>query len=523
MSYIKTNSTLIFLFLVSLILVTLFSTCSPLYPINPWEDANVFMSIGKSLLSGKLLYTDVHDHKGPLLFFLHEWAAAVSSKSFMGIYLLEILCSFGFLAFSYKTMRLFAVHGISLITTCVVGVLTYTSDFMLYGDTVEEFSLPILLLVLYKTLQYAKQDKLPTALESFFIGVGVAAIFWMKFTILLMCVGALASLLIMASQRRQMSFLMLCLFWCAVGAVGLTVGVLLYFILHGNGANLYQSYFYLNIFHYAGRGADASAAWWPAKLAGWLLLVGFVLTRRMSRDVKITVAFCWGAELLTFVLFKVFLYYFLPIFVFAPLLIYFVRDIRSKTILYTGVLALTLSSIATNYNLMTFLTGNFPQAVLSLAKTVNTDKDIRKKVLTVRSYDTGIYTLTDCLPPIKYFSTPDVYIEELVREQTDYMESCQAKYIIQKDDGNAYYYGSFRPNIEQDYILIQEASDKYRYEFLLHPLQFLWSLGYMNRLIEKIYTPKHHNVNYRLYRLKNKKKCVSLLDKRFDPCLTLRR
>ena len=152
MSYIKTNSTLIFLFLVSLILVTLFSTCSPLYPINPWEDANVFMSIGKSLLSGKLLYTDVHDHKGPLLFFLHEWAAAVSSKSFMGIYLLEILCSFGFLAFSYKTMRLFAVHGISLITTCVVGVLTYTSDFMLYGDTVEEFSLPILLLVLYKVL-----------------------------------------------------------------------------------------------------------------------------------------------------------------------------------------------------------------------------------------------------------------------------------------------------------------------------------------------------------------------------------
>ena len=79
---------------------------------------------------------------------------------------------------------------------------------------------------------------------------------------------------------------------------------------------------------------------------------------------------------------------------------------------------------------MTFLTGNFPQAVLSLAKTVNTDKDISKKVLTVRSYDTGIYTLTDCLPPIKYFSTPDVYIEELVREQTDYMESCQAKYII---------------------------------------------------------------------------------------------
>ena len=148
-------------------------------------------------------------------------------------------------------------------------------------------------------------------------------------------------------------------------------------------------------------------AWWfmPLKLVGWVLLVGAVLCLRISRSVKLVVAACWGAELLTFVIFKVYLYYFLIIFVFAPLAIYFIRKIRSKTVIATGATVLILLGTATNYNLMTLLSAGFPTAVLPLAETVNADKDPEKQVLTIRSYDTGIYTLTDCLPPIKYFCT----------------------------------------------------------------------------------------------------------------------
>lgn len=491
------------LFLLAVTLITLFSCCSWIYPLQPVDDANWYMSIAKSMLSGKLLYTDVHDQKGPLLFFLHEWAAALSSKSFIGIYLLEVLCCLGFLSCSYRTMRLFAKHNISLITTCIVGVLAYTSDFMWYGDTVEELSLPILLYVLYKTLRYAKLGELPGDRKSALIGIGIAAIFWMKFTVLAMCMGALAAMFILAWQRKQVSLLLQCLAWIIAGAGGLTACVLLYFVLHGNEADLYHSYFYFNIFLYTGAGKmDASAAWWPAKWAGWFLLVGIVLSRRISRDTKLTVALCWGAELLTFVFLKVYLYYFLTVFVFAPLVVYYVRDIRSKAVIVAGTTMLTLFAVCTNFNLMTLLSSNFPQAVLPLAKTVNDDKDPDKQVLTVKSYDTGIYTLTDCLPPIKYFSTPNAYLEELVTEQTNYLKSCKAKYLIMKEDGFPHYYGSFHLDLTRDYTLIQEESNVYRCEFLLHPLQFLWSLGYVNAFIEHFYTQEHRNVTYRLYRLK---------------------
>ena len=499
----KNYRTFLLLLLLAIVLITLFSCCSWIYPLQPVDDANTYMSIAKSMLSGKLLYTDVHDQKGPLLFFLHEWAAVLSSKSFFGIYLLEILCCFGFLKYSYKTMRLFAEHSICLVGTCLVGVLAYTSDFMWYGDTVEELSLPILLIILYKALRYAKLDELPKNGESVIIGIGIAVIFWMKFTVLAMCVGVFAALFILAWQRNQMSQLLQCLTWCVAGAGALTACILLYFVVNDNEADLYHSYFYFNIFLYT-RGGGTPEAWWtaPFKWIGWAFLVNLVLTRRMSVDVKILVTLCWGAALLPFVLFKVYLYYFLTIFVFAPLLVYYLRIIHSQTLFIVGATIVTIFATFTNFNLMTLLSGNFPKAVLPLAEIVNADND-DKQVLTVKSYDTGIYTLTDCLPPIKYFVTPNAYTEELIHEQTNYLESCKAKYVIMKTDSFAHYYGDFQPNLTRDYELVQETSCIYRTEFLLHPLEFLWSLGYMNRLIERIYSPEQRKVIYRLYKCKH--------------------
>lgn len=497
----KSSKTILLLLLLSATLITLFSCCSWIYPLQPHDDANWFMSIGKSMLAGKLLYTDVHDQKGPLLFFLHEWAAALSGRTFFGIYLLEILCCFGFLACSYKTMRMFAAHRISLIATCLTGILTYTSDFMAYGDTAEELLLPVLLYVLYRTLRYAKLGELPRKRESILVGVGIAAVFWIKFTILAMCGGAFAALVILAWRRRQMLPLLHCLTWVAAGAAMLTAAVLLYFVLHGNGSDLFRSYFYFNIFRYTEAGkVDASEAWWPLKWGGWLLMVGAVLRMRISRDVKLAVALCLGAELLTFVLLKVYLYYFLTIFVFAPLMIYFVRDIRPQLVA-TGTAVIALAAAATNFNLMTLLTGNFPKAVLPLAEVVNADSDSGKEILTVKSYDTGIYTQTDCLPPVRYFVTPNAYVEELVAEQTAYLESCRAKYLVMKTEPPVYY-SSFHVDMTRHYDLLRETEELRRCELLMHPLHFLWSLGCLRGVIERFYTPERPTVTYRLYRRK---------------------
>ena len=93
----------LFLLFFSAVLVMLFSTCSPLYPYNPWGDANVFMTIGKNMLHGMMPYRDLFDLKGLLLFLLHEWAACLSPHSFHAIYIVQVFCFWGFMTYSLRT------------------------------------------------------------------------------------------------------------------------------------------------------------------------------------------------------------------------------------------------------------------------------------------------------------------------------------------------------------------------------------------------------------------------------------
>ena len=67
----------LFLFLFAVLVTTLFSTCSFLYPLNPWDDANVYMNIGNAMLGGKELSVDIFDLKGPVLYLMHEMAAVL--------------------------------------------------------------------------------------------------------------------------------------------------------------------------------------------------------------------------------------------------------------------------------------------------------------------------------------------------------------------------------------------------------------------------------------------------------------
>ena len=168
------------LFLFAVLLVTLFSTCSFLYPLNPWDDANVYMTIGNAMLAGKELYVDIFDHKGPVLFFLHEWAAMLSRSSFVGIYLIEIVCCYFFLLYSLKMMRLFTASTLTIPLTCLLGILTYSSDFFSYGDSVEEFALPLFAHSLYLMLKFVRDREVPSRFQSLVMGLGVALLFWMK-------------------------------------------------------------------------------------------------------------------------------------------------------------------------------------------------------------------------------------------------------------------------------------------------------------------------------------------------------
>ncbi|MDO4877210.1 MAG: hypothetical protein Q3987_07505, partial [Oscillospiraceae bacterium] len=65
-----TTPEIIILIAAATVTLTVVSTCSPLYPFNPWNDINCFFTVGRGITHGMVPYRDLYEQKGPLIYFL---------------------------------------------------------------------------------------------------------------------------------------------------------------------------------------------------------------------------------------------------------------------------------------------------------------------------------------------------------------------------------------------------------------------------------------------------------------------
>lgn len=101
-----------------------------LYPLNNGSDIQCFFTVGKGMMHGLVPYRDLVEQKGPLLYFLYGLASLVSSRSFFGVYLLEILSYTFFLFYSYKIVTLFfqpAVSNYFYIAAPLMALVSFVS------------------------------------------------------------------------------------------------------------------------------------------------------------------------------------------------------------------------------------------------------------------------------------------------------------------------------------------------------------------------------------------------------------
>lgn len=485
----KTGLIAVFLFVMSALFITVFSTSSPLYPLNPWDDANCFMTIGKAMTQGKLLYHDIFDQKGPVLFFLHYLAALVSYKSFLGVWLLEIISFFGFLWYSNKIMRLFTQTNITLPLTLLIGLFTLTTDFFFYGDSVEEFSLPVLTFTLYHILKYARLRLLPSRLTSALIGVGAALLFWMKFTILVFHFGAVVALLCVAYKRRELASVGNRLLWVFGGFLLITLLVLSFFLAQHTLYDLWDAYFYTNLFLYHGSSSNGEpeGLWFLLlKLTIWGVLVIPIAMMKVNPDVKKVVVSAYGLQMLSFTFFPVHIYYFLVCFCFSPLAVVFFRGKRFGKRTACLFLALAVAFSAKSFNLITLLNGTFQTQALHCASIVEAEKTNNEDVLTFSSHETGIYQTTDLLPPNKYFFASNLPHPDNKSQQAALVSSGQIKFLIRKIDPIKSTLLFYQAPIPDFYRLRYEGKQLFRYHFLLNPPMFLWNLGWPQPLLRRL-------------------------------------
>lgn len=239
------------LFLVAVVLITFCSKSSPLYPFNDWVDANCFFTVGKSMVKGLVPYRDLWEQKGPFLYMLHAFASLVSYRTFFGVYLLEVLTAFGFLWYGYRACRVLTNSSGVLAFLPLIGAMVFSSLAFKHGDSVEELALAPLAYALYLGLLVVERKQLLSFWQALSVGITAGMVFWSKFTLVGLYVGWILAVVWVTGTSGGIRAFARLVGGIFAGWLLVTVPILIYFIANGALSDLFQDYFFSNLFSYS--------------------------------------------------------------------------------------------------------------------------------------------------------------------------------------------------------------------------------------------------------------------------------
>ncbi len=249
--------------LAALFFITLCSKSSFIYPLNDWGDVNCYFIIGKGMKQGMIPYRDLYDQKGIVIFFLYFIANLITSNSFFGVYVIEVISAFLYLLISLKTVRLFCnPDKYALALASILACTTYASYAFCHGGSAEELMLPAFAYGIYIVARQLQSHDIPDKKLLFLFGLFAGLLFFSKFTLCAFYIPIIIIMMIDASRNKMLAVLMRNSLFFILGTVIIFIPIILYFAINGALGDYYYGYFYNNIFNYhTSNGASMLDFW----------------------------------------------------------------------------------------------------------------------------------------------------------------------------------------------------------------------------------------------------------------------
>ncbi len=228
---IKLNFKVIgFLFIISFLVIYLFSIgTSPFYGNYYTSDSSIFITVGKAIKDGKILYKEIFDHKGPILFFIQMIGQFICNGRF-GIFILEVVSLFITNLFLYKTLIFFTSTKKSLLSICVSMICM--SYFIETGNYSEEYSLPFLAICLYLAVKWLNSNNLfskNSYLYSFIYGICFGIIAFIRLNNAGLICGLSLVITIIFIKQGKIQDLIKCAISLILGILLICIPIFLYF------------------------------------------------------------------------------------------------------------------------------------------------------------------------------------------------------------------------------------------------------------------------------------------------------
>lgn len=230
------DSALILLFSAGFLLLFSSST-SPLHPNTYGADSAFYRFLGTMICKGKVLYKDVWDNKGPLLFFIQALGALKGTKNadLSLIFILQIISltvSGWFALFTYREINGQKNHSV-FFALFFLNALAVFGKTIESGNLSEEWCLPFISCSLYCFAKYADQSQnhpCHPKKYAFIHGICLASIAFIRINNAVSIFAGLLTVCIFLIRKREWKNLSENLLTGLIGIAAVILPIFIYFI-----------------------------------------------------------------------------------------------------------------------------------------------------------------------------------------------------------------------------------------------------------------------------------------------------
>ncbi len=239
-------------YLAIIVFISIFTICSTTSFLYPFcDESHCFFNVGKAILNGRVLYKDILEQKGLLIYIIQIPAYLISHTNFFGVWLVQLCFMIPSAIAIYKIANFYLKSSFkSLIATSLCAFIIFTSNALASGQVVEVYALPFFLFPLYWAIKYIKEENLIPNKKIFICGLFAGIVFWMKYSLLGFYFGYMAYICIRLLSEKKIKEAFKKGFIFVGGFILVSVPCILYFVFNDATKELLDYYFLNNIVGY---------------------------------------------------------------------------------------------------------------------------------------------------------------------------------------------------------------------------------------------------------------------------------